>query len=185
MDVMPTPIGSQQDSTTIIVPTPIGEMAIAEVYSPPGDNNLKDNLESIIQKAPNYIIGRDLNSKCPAWSCKQFNKWQVAGKDARRILTDTITDMKVKQELSSDHVPIIATLTLTNSRQPYHKPLLQTDREKLKNSIKNDYQEFKNHEITDIDMEAKTIIDTIKHHIKKEATRNHSTVASGNKNQEI
>ncbi|KAJ8890474.1 hypothetical protein PR048_009983 [Dryococelus australis] len=67
--IMHTPIGSQQDSTTITIPTPIGEMAIAAIYSPP-DNNLKENLEAIFQKAPNFIIAGDLNRKSPAWGCK-------------------------------------------------------------------------------------------------------------------
>ncbi|KAJ8885222.1 hypothetical protein PR048_011418 [Dryococelus australis] len=184
-------------------------MAIAAVYSPPGDNNLKENLEAIFQKAPNFIIGGDINSKSPAWEYKQYNKngkmleklqddnqFSVAAPNESTyypyntnqtswINKQAIRDMEVKQELSSDHEPIIAMVTLPNSRQPYHKLLLQTDWEKYEKSITSEYPEFQNHEITELNIESKIITGTIKHHMKKASTTNHSTPDSGNKNQEI
>ncbi|KAJ8886888.1 hypothetical protein PR048_013100 [Dryococelus australis] len=70
-NIMQTPIGSQQDSTVVMIPTQIGDMVITALYSPPKSKVLKENLQDIIQKAPNYIIGGELNSKSPAWGCKQ------------------------------------------------------------------------------------------------------------------
>ncbi|KAJ8896095.1 hypothetical protein PR048_001437 [Dryococelus australis] len=65
-DIMHTPTGSQQDSTTIIIPTPIGEMAVAVVYSPPGVNNLKENSEAIFKKAPIFYNWRRSQQQKPS-----------------------------------------------------------------------------------------------------------------------
>ncbi|KAJ8897982.1 hypothetical protein PR048_003342 [Dryococelus australis] len=119
-------------------------------------------------------------------TCYPYNtNYQPDNLDVCVSNIQAITDMEVKQELSSDHVPIIATLTLTNSYQPYNKPLLQTDWEKYEKLITSEYAEFQNHEITGVNIEAKIITDTIKYHIKKASTKNHSILAPGNKNQEI
>ncbi|KAJ8869474.1 hypothetical protein PR048_028465 [Dryococelus australis] len=189
-------MGSQQDSTIVMIPTQIGDMVIAALYSPPRSKELQEKLQDIIKKAPNYILGGDLNSKSPAWGCNEYNKdgkvlenmqeqyrFTVAAPNEltcypyntnyeSSILNvfvtniKAITDMEVKQELSYDHVPIIATLTLPNSKQPYQKALLLTNWEDFENSFKNDYPEVTAHGI-DINTEAKVITDTIKFYIKK------------------
>ncbi|KAJ8878961.1 hypothetical protein PR048_019565 [Dryococelus australis] len=71
---MHTPMGLQQDSTVVMIPTQIGDIVIATLYSPLRSKELQEKRQDFIQKSPNYVIGGDLNSKSPVWGCKQYNK---------------------------------------------------------------------------------------------------------------
>ncbi|KAJ8879509.1 hypothetical protein PR048_020117 [Dryococelus australis] len=51
------PIGSNYENTEIKIPSDIGDITIAALYSPPNYKNLTEDLQDNILQGPNYIIG--------------------------------------------------------------------------------------------------------------------------------
>ncbi|KAJ8872834.1 hypothetical protein PR048_026450 [Dryococelus australis] len=180
------PLGSKGESSIIIIPTQMGEMTMAAHYSPPNHKDFAENIQHIMKQAPNFFIGGDFNCRSPSWGCKTYKKIKIniCYPPEQTFYPKNITfipsflnlfftnlfiiiDLEVRHELSSDHLPAVATINLPNSKQVFNKPLLEADWELFKTEMEAEYPVLQDQEIEDINMEADIISDTTMLHIKK------------------
>lgn len=190
------PAGTNPDCTSIILPNDNGNICVTAIYSQPYKNDLQEAIDHSISMAPFYIIGGDPNSRSPAWGNRNYNKngrileslaeaheFSILGPNEPTFYprnqnnlpsildifitnTELLSEIKVIQELSSDHLPVLASLALPHTFKLHKKTLLETNWDTYKHNIQENFPNLQG-AVEDIDTEIKLLTDTITMHIKK------------------